>query len=61
VSVAADGMIELESSMDIGETFFSKPKGKQEKKLTKENVKAVVIGVNKARSKSKGNAKGICF
>lgn len=61
VSVAADSMMEPKSGMMVGETSFSKPKGKEEKKETKENGKAVVIGVNKGRSKSKGNAKWICF
>jgi hypothetical protein len=61
VSVAADNMIEPKSGMVVGETFFSEPKGKEEKKETKENDKVVVIGVNKGRSKSKGKAKGYAF
>jgi len=56
VSVAADNMIEPKSGMVVGETFFSEPKGKEEKKETKENDKVVVIGVNKGRSKAKGYA-----
>jgi len=59
VSVAADNMIEPKSGMVVGETFFSEPKGKEEKK--EENGKIVVIGVNKGRSKSKGKAKGYAF
>jgi hypothetical protein len=61
VSVAADSMMEPKSGMMVGETFFSEPKCREEKKETKENDKVVVIGVNKARSKSKAKAKGICF
>jgi hypothetical protein len=61
VSVAADSMMEPKSGMMVGETSFLVPKGKKEKKETKENDKVVIIGVNKARSKSKGKAKGIWF
>jgi hypothetical protein len=57
VSIAADSMMKPKSGMMVSETSFSEPKGKEEKKETKENGKAIVIGVNKARSKSKG----ICF
>jgi hypothetical protein len=53
VSVATDSMMKPKSGMIVGEAFFSKPKGKEEKE-TKENDKVVVIGVNKARSKFKG-------
>jgi hypothetical protein len=51
--------MEPKSGMMVGETSFLVPKGKKEKKETKENDKVVIIGVNKARSKSKGKAKGI--
>lgn len=59
VSVAANSKMEPKSGMIVGKTSFSKPKIK--KKETKKNGKAVVTGVNKGRSKSKGKAKGICF
>jgi hypothetical protein len=58
VSVVADSMMEPKSGMMVGEICFLELKGEKE---TKENGKAVVIGVNKAKSKSKGKAKGICF
>jgi len=61
VSVAADRMIEPESDMIVGETFFPEPKGKEDKNETKEDGKVVVISVNKAQSKSRGKVKGICF
>jgi hypothetical protein len=54
-------MMELESGIMVGETYFLEPKGKEKKNETKEDGKAVVIGVNKAWSQSKGKAKGICF
>jgi hypothetical protein len=41
----------------VGETCFSKSKGKKKKMETKKNNKAAVIGVSEAKSK----AKGICF
>jgi hypothetical protein len=61
VSVVADSIMEPKSGMIVGETFFSEPKGKEEKKETKKNGKVVVVGVYKARSKSNDKAKGICF
>jgi hypothetical protein len=61
VSVAEDSMMEPKFGMMVGETSFSESKGKKEKKETMENGKVVVIRVNKARSKYKGKAKGICF
>jgi hypothetical protein len=59
VSVTADSMIEPKFGMMAGETSFLEPK--REKKETKGNNKAIVIGINKVKSKSKGKAKGICF
>jgi hypothetical protein len=41
--------------------FSHNRKVREKNKETKENGKAVVIGVNKARSKFKGKAKGKCF
>jgi hypothetical protein len=61
IRVVADSMKEPESGMDIGETFFSKPKGEEEKEETKNNGKTIVIGVKKAQRKSNGKPKGICF
>jgi fatty acid/phospholipid biosynthesis enzyme len=60
VNVAANSMMEPKSGMMVDETSFSESKGKK-KKETKENGKVVVIGVNKARIKSEGKAKKICF
>jgi len=59
VSVAADSMMELKFGMMVGETSFSKPKGKEEKKKTKGNGRVVVLGFSKAKRKSKGKAKRI--
>jgi hypothetical protein len=42
IRVVAKSMTEPESGMDIGETFFSEPKGEGEKE-TKEDGKVVVI------------------
>jgi hypothetical protein len=58
VSVAADSMMELKFGMMVGETSFSEPKGKEEKKKTKGNGR-VVLGFSKAKRKSKGKAKRI--